>query len=395
MRGSIMNISNKHVRVLIAVLILIGFLPTAFGQQGSPSNIPAASTSAQQMKKAASVLMESLTQSQRDGILYEFTPENRTNWSNTPPFVHKRPGLRLASLTNIQRQAAHGLLRASLSSQGYQKITGVMRLDSIHGARSLEELDRNGPAEDDRIYVREEAESFGTGNYVIAIFGNPNSDHDWSWIIQGHHMGANFTVSDGRTGFTPLFLGATPLVLEQGVLAGWSAMSHEVTRGFELIQSLDDAQRAVAIESNSPPDGLPAGVGQKNNIAKNQGLHAADMSVQQQRLLQILVEEYVRNSDFDAAEAQLAAIAESGWEELWFEWQGQTENPKEPLFYRVQGERILIELVQRPNHIHTIVRDPANDYGEYWLNQIINEEYSSGDRFEAAIERYEMNGEAL
>ena len=57
-----MNISNKHVRVLIAVLILIGFLPTAFGQQGSPSNIPAASTSAQQMKKAASVLMESLTQ---------------------------------------------------------------------------------------------------------------------------------------------------------------------------------------------------------------------------------------------------------------------------------------------------------------------------------------------
>ena len=138
-----------------------------------------------------------------------------------------------------------------------------------------------------------------------------------------------------------------------------------------------------------------AGVGNKDNIATNQGLHAANMSDQQQRLLQILVEEYVRNSDFDAAEAQLAAIEEAGWEELWFEWQGQAENPKEPLFYRVQGERILIELVQRPNHIHTIVRDPANDYGEYWLNQIVNEEYSSSDRFEAAIEVYEMSRSAL
>lgn len=390
-----MNILNIHMRVLVAAFILVGCLSIAFGQQGNSSNIPEESTSAHQMKKTASVFINSLTRPQQDAIIYEFTPENRTNWSNTPPFVHKRPGLRLASLTNSQRQLAHELLRASLSSQGYQKITGVMRLDNIHGARSLAELDRNGPAEDDRIYVREEAESFGAGNYVIAIFGNPSSDRDWGWVIQGHHMGASFTVSDGHTGFTPLFLGATPLVLEEGVLAGWSAMSHEVTRGFELVQSLNSAQRAIAIKSESPPDGLSAGVGNKDNIATNQGLHAANMSDQQQRLLQILVEEYVRNSDFDAAEAQLAAIEEAGWEELWFEWQGQAENPKEPLFYRVQGERILIELVQRPNHIHTIVRDPANDYGEYWLNQIVNEEYSSSDRFEAAIEVYEMSRSAL
>ena len=40
------------------------------------------------------------------------------------------------------------------------------------------------------------------------------------------------------------------------------------------------------------------------------------------------------------------------------------------------------------------MRDPANDYGEYWLNQIVNEEYSSSDRFEAAIEVYEMSRSA-
>ena len=56
------------------------------------------------------------------------------------------------------------------------------------------------------------------------------------------------------------------------------------------------------------------------------------------------------------AEAQLTAISEAGWDNLWFAWRGQAEDPAGPLFYRVQGERILIELTQRPNHIHTIVQ---------------------------------------
>ena len=117
-----MNILNIHMRILVAVFILIGCLSIAFGQQGNSSNIPEASTSAHQMKKSASVFINSLTRPQQDAIIYEFTPENLTNWSNTPPFVHKRPGLRLASLTNSQRQLAHELLRAALASQGYQKI---------------------------------------------------------------------------------------------------------------------------------------------------------------------------------------------------------------------------------------------------------------------------------
>ena len=390
-----MSITNipKNTRILVIGSALAAVSLIAFGQQRTEAQIPTASTSARQMTQAAIAFLASLDETQRDGIMYEFTPENRTNWSNTPPYVHRRPGLRIAELTNTQRQAAHGLLRASMSSQGYQKITGIMRLDSVHGARSLAELDRVGPAEDDRPYVREEAESFGAGNYVMAIFGDPNGDTDWSWLIQGHHMGANFTVSDGRTGFTPLFLGATPLVLEQGIYAGWSAMSHEVTRGFELMQALDPSQHAAAIQEGTPPNDVIAGVGYKDNIARNQGLQASEMSAEQQRLLRVLVEEYVRNSDFDAAEAQLTAITETGWDNLWFAWRGQSEDPAGPLFYRVQGDRILIELTQRPNHIHTIVRDPANDYGERWLDQILTEEYSSGDRFDAAVLVYEAADE--
>jgi hypothetical protein len=48
----------------------------------------------------------------------------------------------------------------------------------------------------------------------------------------------------------------------------------------------------------------------------------------------------------------------------------------------------LIELLQRPNHIHTIVRDPQNDYGEAWLDTTLTEEHTANDRFEAATRAY-------
>ena len=357
------------------------------------ADLPPASVSAHQMTEAAADFLESLSAAQREAVSHAFSVDNRTNWSNTPIFVHDRPGLRFSELTETQRQVAHRLLRASLSSQGYQKITGIMRLDRIHGDRELARLEREGPEEGARPYFQEEAESFGSGSYAVAVFGSPERDANWGWLIQGHHMGASFTVADGRTGFTPLFLGATPLVLEQGIHAGWSALSHEVSRGVELMKSLTNTQLGVAVVGDAVPNDVLEGVGRRGSVAEQAGLSASEMTPPQQRLLRVLVEEYVRNSDFDAAEMQLEAISESGWENLSFAWQGPTDDLAAPFYYRVHGERILIELTQRPNHIHTIVRDPANDYGEAWLDQIYTEEYSATDRFNMAVTTYESGSE--
>ena len=385
----IVKLSNRGAVVIAAGFALWAASPLILGQQRSAPATPSASSSARQMSGAAAAFLATLTAAQRDAATYPFTAENRTNWSNVPMFVHARPGLRFADLTNRQRQAAHDLLRASMSSQGYQKVTGVMRLDGVHGGLELEALARDGPAEDARPYYREEAESFGPGSYSVAIFGDPDADTDWGWLVQGHHMGASFTVADGRTGFTPLFLGATPHVLERGIYAGWSALSHEVTRGFELLVALTSEQRAVAVVADDAPNDVLAGVGREDTAPEDKGLRAGDMTVAQQRLLRVLVEEYVRNSDFDAAEAQLEAIGAAGWDELRFSWRGATDDGGERFYYRVQGERILIELTRRPNHIHTIVRDPENDYGESWLGQAFTEEHSAADRFEAAVRAYE------
>ena len=79
--------------------------PLTLGQQRGAPATPSASSSARQMSGAAAAFLATLTAAQRDAATYPFTAENRTNWSNVPMFVHARPGLRFADLTNRQRQA--------------------------------------------------------------------------------------------------------------------------------------------------------------------------------------------------------------------------------------------------------------------------------------------------
>ena len=61
-------------------------------------------------------------------------------------------------------------------------------------------------------------------------------------------------------------------------------------------------------------------------------------------------------------------------------WWGSTTGPAQRFMYRIHGPSILIEYVRqgqgsRPlNHVHAIVRDPRNDYGEDWLGKHYREQ---------------------
>jgi len=47
-----------------------------------------------------------------------------------------------------------------------------------------------------------------------------------------------------------------------------------------------------------------------------------------------------------------------------------TNDVRSPFYYRIHGPRLIIEFaVQEPNHVHTIMRDPQNDYGTDWLGR--------------------------
>jgi hypothetical protein len=349
--------------------------------EAQPPNaaLPRSSTSAEQMTTAARALLAALSPAELAGTLFKLDAEERSHWSNVPYQAHHRPGLRIGGLGRAQTVRVHELLRASLSSQGYQKVAGIIRLDDINRAQQVARLRPDASA-----YARAQAESFGSDNYFIAFFGDPRSDTRWGWLIQGHHLAMSFSVADGRAGFLPMFVGATPLAVEEDVETGWSALAQEVGRGVELVNSLTDSQREAAISPAAVPEDVLNGVGNKHRFTPIEGLRASAMTPAQRRLLRALVAEYVNNADFDVAEEQLAAIEAAGLDELAFTWRGPVGDLAEPFYYRVQGPRIVIELRNTENHVHTITRDPANDYGEAWLDVVYRETITAPERSAAA-----------
>ena len=351
---------KTSISVVLALAAMIVF------QVGrADSAVPSHASSATQMAHAATAFVDALTNEQRREAVFPLDDEDRPTWSNLPMRMARPSGLLVGEMTDAQRGALHDLLRASLSSQGYAKMTGIMRLDDLLYEFGYARL----TAQPDTAETRERLEWLKTrssGNYVVGIYGDP-SGQNWGWKISGHHGAANFTVADGRVGFTPTFVGSNPLTVESGAYAGWTVLPHEGSRGVDFMLALTEEQQEAALVSNEVPRDIFEGPGRRGSLSDYEGVKSDELSVGQMRLLQALVEEYVRNADFDAAEAQLDVIGSEGWENLWFSWYGDVDLDG-VFYYRVHGPRVLIEYNrQNPNHDHSIIRDPANDYGEDWL----------------------------
>lgn len=380
----------RHLALLCALLMLpaAGFAqgittseahseaaPVASAPYTHPLGVPA--SSARQMAGAAQALLEGLTEEQRTTVRFDLQDSARANWSNLPASMVERDGLRVGDLTDGQRILLHDLIRASMSGQGYQKVAGVIRLEAL-----LHEDAAAAVASGERQLPPGLLESWTPENYWFSVFGEPGRDADWGWLLSGHHVGASFTVSGDRVGFTPLFLGAEPDVVRAGPYAGWQVLSHEAERGHELLQTLTEEQRRRVVLSPDVPDDVLSGPGRQAALASYEGAPASAFSEAQQALLWVLVEEYVMNADHDAGEAQLAKIRADGLDALYFAWRGPVDDADGPYYYRIHGPSVLIEYAilegvggSAANHVHSIVRDPSNDYGEDWLGRHYEEHH--------------------
>lgn len=347
----------------------------------SADSVPTHAQSATQMTVAARAFIATLDAGQREDAIFALDVDGRATWSNLPIIMVQPDGLLIGEMNDDQRLALHNLLRASMSSQGYAKIFGIMRLDDILHEEETTELE-NDPERQKDSFARALAATRSSGNYAVAVFGDPGAG-DWGWKLAGHHAAANFTISDGRVGFTPTFLGSSPMAIKSGPYAGWMALPHEGSRGVEFMRSLTEAQQKIARIHDEVASDVFEGPGRRASLAKYEGLKADELSVQQMQMLRVLVDEYVRNVDFDSADAQLELIDQTGWNQLWFSWRGPDDLHGE-FYYRVHGPRLLIEYNrQDPNHDHLVVRDPLNDYGEDWLEHHYKEFHPS---LEEAIE---------
>jgi hypothetical protein len=306
-----------------------------------------------EMAAAANKFLEALTPEQRAKATFEFKSDERRDWHFVPKV---RKGLTFKDMSPEQRKSAHALLSSGLSAHGYRKATNIISLEPV-----LKELE--GPS---GAMVRD-------GElYYFSIFGKPDPKGTWGWRLEGHHLSANFTVVNGELfSGTPNFMGTNPAEVRQGPRKGLRALAEDEDLGRALVKSFNDEQRKTVIFDTRAPRDVITGNKQKVMPLETAGMPAAKMSADQKQQLQALVKNYIGRLRGDLADADLKKIEKAGWDKVHFAWAGGLEKGQ-PHYYRVQGPTFLIEYdnVQNDaNHIHAVLRDFDNDFGEDLLRR--------------------------
>lgn len=296
----------------------------------------------------------------------------RTSWSNLPLSIAPRAGVAIKEMTGEQRRAFHAMIAAAFSSQGYLKTTTIFwHEDVLHSivADFLASIPDDDPRKSQGLQF---IENYDSELFFVSVFGDPNS-RNWGWTVTGHHYAANFTVADGKIAFMPLFLGANPQVTVSGKYAGWRILQHEADRAFALLDTLDDSQLGTAVVAEEVDPEVFAGPGKQPEGDAPVGIKASELTPLQRHLLRGVIDEYLADASDEAALRQRKAIAQDGMDALHFAWWGPTDDPAARYMFRVHGPSILIDYVRERsadggyNHVHSIARDPSNDYGSEWL----------------------------
>ncbi len=219
-------------------------------------------------------------------------------------------------------------------------------------------------------------QSFDPENYWVRIFGTPGGD-TWAWSLDGHHLAMTVTAVDNQIAFTPLFLGAEPQTILDGRHAGVRSFQHELDRVSDFLNSLNSQQTDLLVQS-ADIAGAPAFAGPSwvpDFEMAPLGINGSALSSQQQALLLAAIDEFIGAATASTAELQKSKILSDGFEALNVAWWGKPGDLSQQFMFRVSGPSIHIDftLEGQGNHVHIVVRDPSNDYGEHWLEQHYSE----------------------
>jgi hypothetical protein len=291
----------------------------------------------------ANAFLETLDAQQREKVLYKYDSAKKPSWSNLPVTMVPRNGLPLADLSKAQRAAALDALAAVLSKQGYQKVIDIMNAD------------------DQLVKGKENKMKFGTEHFYLALFGKPSTTEPWMLQFGGHHLGINVTMVGKNAVLTPTHTGTQP---DSFTRAGKIVrpLGPENDLAFKLVNMLDAQQQKQAV-LGAKPKNLVLGPGQDGKTIPPEGLKCSALNEAQRATLIELIAAWVNILPEDSAASRMAAI-KAKIDDTHFAWYGPTANGS-AAYFRIQSPNLLIEYAPQgsTNHIHTIIRDPSNDYG--------------------------------
>lgn len=323
---------------------------TALAQRaGTPPAKPAgtAADATARIVAAAQAVVASLDAASRAKIQFPFDGPQRTKWSNLPSPMFQRDGIRLADLTAAQRATVNTLLSTALSRDGFRKVREIMLADGVLG-RGQGAGRTGGPR-------------FAEDEFYLAFLGTPSVTTPWMLQFGGHHLAINLTLAGSQATMAPSLPAAQPATYEfEGRTI--RPLGNENDKAFALINALNDDQRKQAIIGSRVAD-LVLGAGQDGRTIQPEGIRASALTTEQQTMLLDLVREWAGIQHDAFAEPRMAEIR-SNLADTFFAWSGPTTNGS-AAYFRIQGPTLHIEYAPQRDitHIHTIYRDPTNDYG--------------------------------
>jgi hypothetical protein len=348
---------------LISSRILLA--ATAFVALAVGSTIAVERSSAS-MANAATQFLSSLTPQQRQQATFPFDGPERTHWHFIPTEMFPRKGLLLRDMTPAQRALAHDLLKAGLSQRGYMTATQIMDLENVLRAIEAAQRNQGTSAEAARAMERDPEK------YFFSIFGTPSVKDTWGWRVEGHHISLHYNVINGTlVAAAPTFFGTNPAEVREGPKKGLRILGAEEDAARALLESLDASQRAKAIIKTDAPGDLVTMANVKIDSLSPDGLAASAMNASQRALLTKLIDVYVGMMAGDIAAARIERLKKAGEEKIAFAWAGPVARGQKH-YYRVQGPTFLIEYDNTQNdanHIHSVWRDFAGDFGEDLLRE--------------------------
>jgi hypothetical protein len=320
--------------------------------------------STEPVRVAAEKFLAALTEEQRRKTLFPVDDIEWRKWMNVSYYL--RQGVGFNDMSEAQREAAFGLMRASLSAKGMQLSRDTMKLN-----HTLGELNNNNFTE------------YGEWLYWITVMGTPSATEPWGWQLDGHHLIVNYFVLGDQVVMTPSFFGSEPVRATAGKYRGTIIMQEEQDAGLAFMKSLTQEQRTAATLRTSKTGNENLTEAFKDNVVLDYaGVAARTLNDQQKRQLLMLIGLYVHNMRDEHARVRIDEV-KAHMDQTHFAWIGGTE-PDSVYYYRIHSPVLLIEFdhqkpanlrhlypdVPNRDHIHAVVRTPnGNDYGKDLLRQ--------------------------
>lgn len=305
------------------------------------------------MTAAANDFLNTLDDSQRSTASFGFAGDERYAWAYTPI---DRNGLRLREMTDVQRKAAFTMMETGYSTRGAATAHRIIELETILG-------EWEGITNSDSQWERH------IDRYWFSVFGTPGSvDEPWGFRVGGHHIGLTANVVNGeQVAILPLFFGANPAEIRHGDRKGERTLVEEQDWARALLTSMDADQTKLAIvDAVAPADILTTNVRSADPNIAPAGIGFGSLGDSQRDQLVALVKHYVTRASNDLSGNYWSEVEAAGFDDVTFAWAGPAE-VGEGHYYAIRHPRFLIEYDNTQNganHIHSVLRDYAHDFGE-------------------------------